>query len=49
MEKTKESMKKKFNKKRQNLQRLKQEDSMLLEVKKYPIESTLKKAKPKKI
>jgi len=48
MEKTKEAIKKQFNKKRQNSQRLKQGDSVWLEVKKYPIESTLKKAKPKK-
>jgi len=49
MEKTKEAIKKQFNKKRQNPQRLKQGDNVWLEVKKYPIESTLKKAEPKKI
>ena len=41
------AIKKQFNKKRQNSQRLKQEDNMWLEVKKYPVETTLKKVGPK--
>ncbi len=49
MEKTKEAIKKQFNKKRQNSQRLKQGDSVWLEVKNIQLNQPLKKLNQKNI